>query len=673
MLYRPLNASDIRLITIIPSDDPDGPVVCQLTHHDITERAYTEAYTAALKGDAAQHDWNRRPAQQWAEKQANATPVPATYNLPPFRYVWGDFVALSYTWGDPARTRSIRMNDLTIDVTLNLYEALLALRSRPFIQSGWKIWIDALCINQGDVWERGTEVKRMGDIYATAWTPIIWLGTAADASEQAYQLIRRLAPHCDEPDQVIKLNRILKNKPDEFGDGSWRALHDLLARKYWRRAWIVQEGSLGKADTPVLCGDQELPFITVYRMFMFLGRTDEVLNIYMRGELETAGRTINNDIHISIGVVAKIGEYQQETESGNTHLDTFSAIQISRSVDATNPRDKIYGLLALMPNDLTQHIHPDYTAPVADVYASFARLTIEQTKSLEILRMVAPPKPTSTLSLPSWIPDFTTPHELCSLGSVPHRASGTTTPTVSFPSSSSSITTRGLLIDTIDGLGCEWSNGWPASTCLPSPPSAQRNPYGTFSGAKDALWRTLVSNRSVYTTALEEDYSLLLSVPAIDKAAKSGTHLSPDLLDLAKSHLLSYCVRAFEGNKEFTLAGHKLGDFFDVEPDFERIGSKEVLPSLRHALNARDRINLYRRLFTTAECGFVGVGMQEVKKGDVVAVLYGFSMPVVLRGDGEGKGRWRVVGECYVHGLMEGEGLGMLERGEAGERDFEIW
>lgn len=33
---------------------------------------------------------------------------------------------------------------------------------------------------------------------------------------------------------------------------------------------------------------------------------------------------------------------------------------------------------------------------------------------------------------------------------------------------------------------------------------------------------------------------------------------------------------------------------------------------------------------------------------------------------------WVVVGECYVHGLMEGEGMEMLEKGEMVEREFKI-
>jgi len=686
MLYRPLNQTDIRLITIEPSDDPNSPVKCQLTHHNITEAAYTDGY--AKLGD--QQHWDRQiDSELWRlvmsetgsrPIDAAATATPATSNLPPFRYVWGDYMALSYTWGNPKIRQPIWVNGTRIDVTVSLYEALKALRSRPFVKAGWKIWIDALCINQGDIWERGTEVKRMGDIYKRAWTPIIWLGTAADDSDQAFDLIERLAPECDLPDQVIKLNRILKNDPYAFGKGSWRALHDLMARPYWRRAWIVQEGSLGKAVTPVICGEREMAFIHVYRVMMFMGRTDEILNIYMAGELAEVGRSIDNEIHRAIGVVSKIGEYQQQIEEGNKALELFSVIDISRSVAATDPRDKVYGLLALMPDELTQRINPDYNASVADVYADFGKLAIDLTGSLDILRHIAPPASDGNqLDLPSWVPDFTTPQQLCSLGSIPHRASGDTAPKVSYPRAGV-LRARGFIIDTVDGLGCVWANGWPAETCAPAV-NTTSNPYGTFEGAREAVWKTMCANRGVYTTLLDEDYSHLLAVPALHEKASSEDgkqqllqipEHGEDLVDLAGTHLVSYCLRAFAGNAEFTIAGRKMSEYFIKEPNFEALARN--LPMLRHALNARDRINLYRRMFTTSEKGFVGIGMQEIQRGDVICILFGCSMPIVLRQvGGEGGGHWVVVGECYVHGVMEGEGLEVLRREEVQEQEFEIW
>ncbi|TGO27175.1 hypothetical protein BPAE_0046g00380 [Botrytis paeoniae] len=38
------------------------------------------------------------------------------------------------------------------------------------------LWVDAICINQNDVIEQGIQVKRMGMIYSSAETVIVWIG-----------------------------------------------------------------------------------------------------------------------------------------------------------------------------------------------------------------------------------------------------------------------------------------------------------------------------------------------------------------------------------------------------------------------------------------------------------------------------------------------------------------
>lgn len=44
------------------------------------------------------------------------------------------------------------------------------------------------------------------------------------------------------------------------------------------------------------------------------------------------------------------------------------------------------------------------------------------------------------------------------------------------------------------------------------------------------------------------------------------------------------------------------------------------------------------------------------REGDVIAVVYGCSIPLLLRRPIEGGG-YRLVGKCYVHGVMDGEAL----------------
>jgi hypothetical protein len=41
--------------------------------------------------------------------------------------------------------------------------------------------------------------------------------------------------------------------------------------------------------------------------------------------------------------------------------------------------------------------------------------------------------------------------------------------------------------------------------------------------------------------------------------------------------------------------------------------------------------------------------------GDIICIFLGAEVPYVLRPDGEGF--YKLVGECYIHGVMEGEAL----------------
>ena len=66
-----------------------------------------------------------------------------------------------------------------------------------------------------------------------------------------------------------------------------------------------------------------------------------------------------------------------------------------------------------------------------------------------------------------------------------------------------------------------------------------------------------------------------------------------------------------------------------------------------------------RCLFYTAS-GHVGLGPGEMGAGDIICVFGGAVMPVVMRQKGESFG---VVGDCYLDGVMDGEAVGVMEKG----------
>lgn len=74
----------------------------------------------------------------------------------------------------------------------------------------------------------------------------------------------------------------------------------------------------------------------------------------------------------------------------------------------------------------------------------------------------------------------------------------------------------------------------------------------------------------------------------------------------------------------------------------------------RYFVNATRAAN-GRRLFVT-ESGVPGLGPLAIAIGDIVAVLFGGSVPFILRPNGDGE-HYRLVGECYVHNIMDGQAV----------------
>ena len=76
----------------------------------------------------------------------------------------------------------------------------------------------------------------------------------------------------------------------------------------------------------------------------------------------------------------------------------------------------------------------------------------------------------------------------------------------------------------------------------------------------------------------------------------------------------------------------------------------------------------FRTLFVT-HTGYIGLGPLTMQPNDKVCVLLGCSVPVVIRT--QAPNRHILIGECYMHGIMDGESL---EPGsERGESTFNLY
>jgi hypothetical protein len=68
-----------------------------------------------------------------------------------------------------------------------------------------------------------------------------------------------------------------------------------------------------------------------------------------------------------------------------------------------------------------------------------------------------------------------------------------------------------------------------------------------------------------------------------------------------------------------------------------------------------------RRVIRTTS-GWLGVAPISTRVGDRVCILLGGATPFMIRSEGK---RYRLIGECYVHGIMNGELIPLLLRSHA--------
>lgn len=87
------------------------------------------------------------------------------------------YETISYCWGDATLRAQMKINGHIADVTLSSHEAIRRMRLRDIER---RLWIDAICINQADLGERGSQVASMGRIHRHGTGNLIYLGGQED-------------------------------------------------------------------------------------------------------------------------------------------------------------------------------------------------------------------------------------------------------------------------------------------------------------------------------------------------------------------------------------------------------------------------------------------------------------------------------------------------------------
>lgn len=116
---------------------------------------------------------------------------------------------------------------------------------------------------------------------------------------------------------------------------------------------------------------------------------------------------------------------------------------------------------------------------------------------------------------------------------------------------------------------------------------------------------------------------------------------------------------------------------FDSEDGINLITVRDREPDndmLKSFINRVLSVIWNRTLARTSKLGRLALLPYDTRKGHVICILYGCSVPVVLEKTSyktsTGEGIWKLVGECYVYKMMAGEALAKRRVKLKDDREF---
>ncbi|QDS73445.1 hypothetical protein FKW77_008774 [Venturia effusa] len=225
------------------------------------------------------------------------------------------YTVLSYTWGESGNERRIKIEGEWFPIRQNLacfLDTEILKRDQGLENHvGDLFWIDHICINQSNSDERGRQVSMMRQIYTGAELVLAWLGEASDDSDLAMGMFE-----CHESYQGSPVGGWTVNE---------HAMAGFTDRPYWYRIWVIQELLLARR-LAILCRSRKVNLTPdVTEGILSLGRR-------FPGPFSLVERILHLRSH-------------------DDQRRLFDMMLISHQHIASEPEDKVFGLLGLATNE----------------------------------------------------------------------------------------------------------------------------------------------------------------------------------------------------------------------------------------------------------------------------------------------------------------------------------
>jgi hypothetical protein len=513
----------------------------------------------------------------------------------------------------------------------------------------------------------------MRDIYQKATKVVVWLGPASEDSNRAFRSLAEASANKSEIEDWVRRQRKVQSH-----DKDWKAIHCLMSRDYWNRILIIQETFFAR-HLIVRCGFrcmQRSDFMTLFQFVMAHSSLvkqgiDSSGTIIEQAENGRMSRLIFDGSYIPCGI-----EDCRRLRLSGKEPPLESLLMTFRRSSSTDSRDRVLGIVGMSGHYGDRHAHKiDYSLLLPDTYIETFRCLMERRKHLgqSPLNIISFSIPhLSDGSLPSWVPDWSLrPDTKVGPGwrslSGNYNTNGSPAPLARIDIYKGVLTVERFEIATVNHFGKLSKTSW----TVPQ------------DGSLDfvAPMRGMEADREAFYEALELAMSDSKSKPHSHKP--SQVRMKEFALTMLCNNYDIYCLDpsiTFQPNQprirpseetiqEFCETIHFLGAHKTLI-DWQSVltGSRGL--SSKHLLSATS-INLQLARFCVSSTGSFVMAPISVRSGDMVCVLFGCDMPVVLRKKAENS--YIFVGECYAHGIMDGEAIKHLSDGKYTPKTIKIY
>ena len=590
----------------------------------------------------------------------------------------GSYRTLSYVWGTDQRTQQLMTPDGVIQITVSLEKALRSLRhqSEPAM-----LWVDAICINQDDNKEKTQQIRMLPKMFQTSASTYVFL-EGDKRKEAAIEMLMQIRTKavCEENSKSKKYdteeadsesendsevqtdmgrghNKNGRKRVDDWPDALprvptswedqampdlneaiWACVQELFALPLFRRIWVIQE-VVAATNVKIVCGKWIIDWTDLHLAIDIVDRQIQL------SDDRFSNMALYWDPFMALAA-------QREWEARQHRWTLFMLLEHFRYAESTLTRDRLFALLGLASDGNEEAFEPDYESPLEDIVLRFARVFIQQGRGMQLLYRAGLSTNPQSHRFPSWIPDWTIrrPRSLneSSEGGVTFSASGPQQANISCIPDTDELLVEGYEVDVIERISMssnveqEWKNYFIEVDTMVD--SAVLFPIRN--SLEELKWRVPVAGVFYPKLAISEELDLESSYTAFRK-----------YLDINN-----------KGNERSTKEnGYTLNGSSDPEEHASAPQETEAQTAKKkstgYVSELRGTLEGFR--FVVTKKGFLGVVPNLAQIGDMVALLKGGRVPFIFQRSTTRPECFRYVGESYMHGMMNGEGLslpGVVER-----------